>query len=499
MSIVVDEEEPASPGARLMQTPGFGICIYAIMGYMTIIDIDLFKNELVQTLAKHPRFSSLLIEKDKRLGKYSWKRTKVDIDKHVFAPDLDPDMESPDEFVEKFVSSLSRQTLDPAKPLWEIHVLNVKTSDANSTAIFKIHHSIGDGVSLISLVLACAAMRRSSNNPGVEYLPVMPSKKQKANIGILVVMKMLFLSFWTGFLVFYYTLIDLIMVLATMVFLKDTKTPIKGERGVENSPKRFVHRIFDLDDVKLVKNAMHVSVNDVLMGITEAGLSHYLNTRYGATTEKHTENGGEIIKKSNNTLPKNLRIRAGISFNLRPSPSVKDLIEVLDEKKELMGMWGNLVGIVLVPLTIALEDEPLAYIRRAKSTMDRKKLSLAPHCIYVLLKLLINFFGTKAAVLAAKNVSYKTTVGFSNVVGPKEETNLFGHPLSYISPTASGFPLALVINYQSYGNKLVIAVAADEKLIPNPHQICDDLHNSLQVFKEAVIKKGLVKDASNLC
>ncbi|XP_012842408.1 PREDICTED: O-acyltransferase WSD1-like [Erythranthe guttata] len=435
----------------------------------------------------------LKIEKDKRLGKYSWKRTKVDIEKHVFAPELDPDMESPDEFVEKFVSALSRQTLDPTKPLWEIHILNVKTSDANSTAVFKIDHSIGDGVSLISLVLACAAMRRSSNNPGVEYLPVMPSKKQKTNIGILVVMKRLFLSFWTGFLIIYYTLIDLIMVLATMLFLKDTKTPIKGERGVENSPKRFVHRIFDLDDVKLVKNAMHVSVNDVLMGVTEAGLSHYLNTRYG------------------------------ISFNLRPSPSVKDLIEVMDEKRELMGMWGNLVGIVLVPLTIALEDEPLAYIRRAKSTMDRKKLSLAPHCIYVLLKLLINFFGTKvfhfffflsflissssiliyydtqAAVLAAKNVSYKTTVGFSNVVGPKEETNLFGHPLSYISPTASGFPLALVINYQSYGNKLVIAVAADEKLIPNPHQICDDLHNSLQVFKEAVIKKGLVQDASYLC
>ncbi|XP_012853858.1 PREDICTED: O-acyltransferase WSD1-like [Erythranthe guttata] len=229
------------------------------MGYMTIIDIDLFKNELVQTLVKHPRFSSLLIEKDKRLGKYSWKRTKVDIEKHVFAPELDPDMESPDEFVEKFVSALSRQTLDPTKPLWEIHVLNVKTSDANSTAVFKIFdHSIGDGVSLISLVLACAAMRRSSNNPGVEYLPVMPSKKQKTNIGILVVMKRLFLSFWTGFFIIYYTLIDLIMVLATMLFLKDTKTPIKGERGVENSPKRFVHRIFDLDDVKLVKNAMHV-------------------------------------------------------------------------------------------------------------------------------------------------------------------------------------------------------------------------------------------------
>ncbi|KAL7106923.1 hypothetical protein ACP275_06G022300 [Erythranthe tilingii] len=395
-------------------------------------------------------------------------------------------MENPDEFVENFTSGLSRQTLDPTKPLWEIHILNVKTSDANSTVIFKIDHSIGDGVSLISLVLACAAMR----NSGGEYLPVVPSKKQKTNIiadrnsNIGSKMKKLFLSVWTILLVVFYTLIDLIILLATLLFLKDTKTPIRGERGVENTPKRFIHRILNLDDVKLVKTAMHVSINDVLMGVTEAGLSRYLNTRY-ATTEKHE-------KSNNNTLPRNIRLRAGIAFNLRPSPSIKDLIEVMDEKKELKGMWGNLVGLVLIPLTIALQDDPLAYIRRAKSIMDRKKLSLGPNFIFMLLKLLINLFGTKAALLVTRAVFTKTTVGFSNVVGPQEEINLYGHPLSYISPTVSGFPLALVIHFQSYGNKLIIAVAADEKLIPNPHQLCDDLQNSLQDIKQIVIKRGLV-------
>lgn len=55
------EEEPASPTARLMQTPGFDLCIYAVMGYMTVIDLILFKKEIEQTLARHPRFSSLLV------------------------------------------------------------------------------------------------------------------------------------------------------------------------------------------------------------------------------------------------------------------------------------------------------------------------------------------------------------------------------------------------------------------------------------------------------
>ncbi|CAA0843222.1 O-acyltransferase (WSD1-like) family protein, partial [Striga hermonthica] len=53
-------EEPASPGARLMQAPGFDLCILAAMGYSTKIDLDLFKKELGQNVAKHPRFCSLM-------------------------------------------------------------------------------------------------------------------------------------------------------------------------------------------------------------------------------------------------------------------------------------------------------------------------------------------------------------------------------------------------------------------------------------------------------
>lgn len=58
---------------------------------------------------------------------------------------------------------------------------------------------------------------------------------------------------------------------------------------------------------------------------------------------------------------------------------------------------------------------------------------------------------------------------------------------------------ALIIHYNSYANKLIIAMAADEKLIPNPHQLCDDFAKSLQNMKEAVIKTGLVDAGSHFC
>ncbi|KAK4431336.1 O-acyltransferase WSD1 [Sesamum alatum] len=479
-------EEPASPTARLMQAPSFNLCILALLGYSTMIDVNLFKKCLEQTLLKHPRSSSLFVVNDKDRGKWSWRRTRVDLENHVFVPDLDPDMQNPDGFVEDFTAGLSRIPLDYAKPLWEVHILNVKTSDANSVVIFKIHHSLGDGVSMISLVLACA---KKLSDP--ESLPVMPSKKPKQkqkSSGVVGLVKRLFVSIWIIFLVVFNTLIDVALFLATILFLKDSKTPIKGGGKVDRAPKRFVHRVISLDDVKLVKNAMNVSINDVVLGVTEAGLSRYLNTTY----EKRRENGAEVVMKKTRALPRNLRFRSAVIFNLRPTPSIQDLAEMM-EKEELNGMWGNLVALVLLPLTIAVQDDPLRHVRRAKATMDRKKLSLETNIVFIVLKLLIKLFGIKTAAVVVGAVFQNTTMAISNVVGPPEEINLFGHPLCYIAPTVNGFPQALVVHYQTYANKLIICLAADENLIPNPHQLCDDLQQSLQNIKETVMKRGLVK------
>ena len=79
------------------------------------------------------------------------------------------------------------------------------------------------------------------------------------------------------------------------------------------------------------------SVNDVVLGVTEAGLSRYLNSIYGQIIfyyiiyilkyldfdfmylflVNNREKGGE------NNLPKNLGIRSTVVFNLRPSPTIE--------------------------------------------------------------------------------------------------------------------------------------------------------------------------------
>ncbi|PKI18408.1 hypothetical protein CRG98_049318, partial [Punica granatum] len=55
------------------------------------------------------------------------------------------------------------------KPLWEIHVLR-----AHNSMILRIHHSLGDGTSLLSMLLALC---RKADNPG--HLPTIPSAKRR--------------------------------------------------------------------------------------------------------------------------------------------------------------------------------------------------------------------------------------------------------------------------------------------------------------------------------
>lgn len=60
-------------------------------------------------------------------------------------------------------------------------------------------------------------------------------------------------------------------------------------------------------------------------------------------------------------------------------------------KKGSKAKWGNHIGYLLFPFTIALRDDPLDYLREAKATMDRKKASLEAKFSYLISKCLLKF------------------------------------------------------------------------------------------------------------
>ncbi|EXC04169.1 O-acyltransferase WSD1 [Morus notabilis] len=412
-----------------------------------------------------------------------WVRTKVDLDKHVIVADIDSNYtESPDKFLEDYIYNLTKTSLNKLKPMWDLHILNVKTSNAESVLILRVHHSLGDGISLMSLLLACS---RQIANP--QALPTLPTKKNlenNNNPSFIRRFTLRFIGLWWLLQLLWNTIVDVSLFIASAFFLKDTKTPIRAPPGCEYNPRRIVFRIVSLDDFKLVKNAMKLTINDVALGVTQAGLSRYLNRRYG---ENRDDGLGSNVHRNN--LPKKIRLRANLLVNVRPSPGIQDLADMMEKNSE--AKWGNWLGYVFVPFTIALKDDPLDYIRDAKATIDRKKHSLEALCTFSISGLLFSLFGIKSTTALLHRIFSSTTMAFSNVVGPSEEIAFYNHSMTYLAATTYGQPNELMVNFQSYVNKMTMVLSVDETTIPDPLQLCDDIAESLKLIKDVVIERGL--------
>ncbi|KAL0721157.1 hypothetical protein Bca4012_035756 [Brassica carinata] len=351
--------------------------------------------------------------------------------------------------------------LDTSRPLWELHLLDLKTSDAEAVAVLKIHHSLGDGMSIMSLLLAC--MRKTSNP---DELPSLPTASSRLTAGSRSDSRLWWLVkvIWTAVMLMLNTVSDALEFFVTTLCFKDTETPIKGDflSMKKGTGLRLVHR---------------TTINDVVLGVTQAGVSRYLEKRYGE----------EESNTSDKKMPKRTRIRAALLVNLRPTTGIQ-------AKQELADMmatgskcrWGNWFSFLVFPFSVALRDDPLEHLRRAKSIIDRKKNSFGAMLINISCRITVKSFGIQVAATLINRMLSNTTMTFSNMVGPVEEVSFYGHPITYFATSAYGHPHALTIHCQSYMNKMTITLIVDPTVISDPHRLCDDLEESLQNIKAAV-------------
>ncbi|KAF2530305.1 hypothetical protein F2Q70_00045795 [Brassica cretica] len=464
---VTEGEEPVSPFAKLFSLPGLNVFNIVTFGSKTEVDPSTIVEGLKNTLINHPRFSSILVRKAK------WIPTKVKVEDHVTVPEIDPYIENPDEFLENYTSNMALSPMNMSKPLWEFHLLKLKTSHAESVVLARFHHSLGDGMSLwvMGCLLCLLACTRKVRDPRAFPTFVAPKKSKEKNIFWSLVD-------WLWFIVrtIFHTCVEVIMALVFICFSGGTGKHIIGKPGATLSINKFIHQIIPLDDVKNVKNAMNLTVNDVVFGMVQAGLSRYLNQRYDLETTSDTRKALDKICH-----------HGVVFFNLRPNRDIEDLANMMAKGSKCR--WGNSIGYVLIPLWLKSEDDIFEYVRQAKTTMDRKKLSLEPLFSYWLVKLTMEVFGITAVKNLLKRIFDNTTMIFSNVIGPAEEISFFGHQMSYIAASSFGIPQALILVVQSYVDKLIINLAVDLDVIPDPHHLCDLIIEALSMMKSAASEK----------
>ncbi|CAN6844844.1 unnamed protein product [Brassica oleracea] len=131
-------------------------------------------------------------------------------------------------------------------------------------------------------------------------------------------------------------------------------------------------------------------------------------------------------------------------------------------------------------------------VKLVKNIMQMKRIllySLEAFNFYGIIKLTMKFFGEKVVQAISKRLFDHTTLTYLNVMGPDKEISIFDQPISYLAASALTGSQVLNIHFVSYVNKLTISLAVDATVIPDPHRLCDDLVESLNIIKSTALEK----------
>ncbi|XP_047331901.1 wax ester synthase/diacylglycerol acyltransferase 11-like [Impatiens glandulifera] len=239
------DDEPLTPSGRMFLRPEMDQIIHCVFGLGKPIDIQSIKDEMDRNMhIAHPKFTSLLVQD--RHGRHYWRKTQVNIDRHfiIINNHASSQLITDEESVNDYLADLSISSPLPTdKPLWEFHVLV-----PNKCVVLRVHHALGDGISLMALMLSGCRKANDPNNPlvlptGGRYTFERPrtirNLVQATWITTRYVLEFIMRSLW----------------------MRDKTTSLSGGEGVELWPRKLATAKFLLEDMKIVKRAVAGAVS----------------------------------------------------------------------------------------------------------------------------------------------------------------------------------------------------------------------------------------------
>jgi WS/DGAT/MGAT family acyltransferase len=345
--------------------------------------------------------------------------------------------------------------LDDRHPLWEFQL--VEQYEAGSALIARIHHCIGDGMALVSVMMSLTdggadpprrgpstADSAQAEHDWLAEAVLRPltdiTVKALSATGEGVVRSVDALAHPESWLAGrdaaragWHVLQD---VAALALMADDSPTRLKGR------PLGVKHVAWGepiaLDEVKAVGKALGCSVNDVLLSCAAGAFGQWMR-----------EQGDDTRDKS---------IRAMVPVNLRP----------VEEAWKL----GNRFGLAPLVLPVGIEN-PIERAYEVRRRMDEMKQSTQPLLAYAVLA---------ASALFVKPVqdsilglfARKSTAVMTNVPGPREPLFLCGSRLrqSLFWVPASG-DIGVGVSILSYAGGVQFGLITDEHLCPYPQQVVE--------------------------
>ena len=380
-----------------------------------------------------------------------------DIGRHVVRESLEPRSgQSMRDALQERAGELATTPFDPRHPLWQFHL--IEHYDGGSAMLARVHHCIGDGIALISVVMSITdggmdpPQRRKREQPdeaheedwlseavlkpltditikaigmygsGVAKSMEALAHPQQPLLGSLDVARM-------G----YQVVSD---AAALLLMPDDSPTLLKGKP----IGKKIVawSEPMPLDRVKTVGKGLGCSINDVLLACVAGAIGGYLR-----------EQGDD---------PEGKEIRAMVPVNLRP----------IEEAWKL----GNRFGLAPLVLPIGI-DNPVERVYAVRKRMNELKGSYQPLLAFAVLAVAgLTIKPVQDAMLGL--FAKKTTAVMTNVPGPAQPLKLCGATLkqNMFWVPASG-EVGLGVSILTYNGGVQFGLVSDARLCPHPQKIID--------------------------
>ncbi|XP_058092156.1 wax ester synthase/diacylglycerol acyltransferase 4-like [Magnolia sinica] len=351
---------PASPTSEYIHSSILSLSILVVFE----LEIPIKDSKTItllrdQFLPINTRFSSTLVRDEK--GAQSWKRVDINLEDHVKVPHFPTGLppSTYDDYLQDYLTKIALDRLPENRPLWEIHIIKYPTSNAAGTVVFKLHHALGDGFSLMGALFSCfkraddpsLPLTFPTKNPSLKSHWKAEAWKKVSNIAA---------GCW-------YTASDFVQSVLHGTVLEDDRTAIRsGTPQLEFEQFTISTVTFSLDRIRRIKSKFAGTVNDVVVGIIFYAIQLYQQRMGQVTTGR--------------------RMTASVLLNTRMVNGYQSVNDMLKEKT-----WGNHFGFLHIGIpscSNADKENPLTFLINAKKTIRRKRQSLAVYLTGRLLQML---------------------------------------------------------------------------------------------------------------
>ena len=417
------------------------------------VTVEAVRQRVMDKVLKYPRFRQKTVID--ALGA-SWVDDEhFDVERHVVVETLARRRgQSEREALQQRCAELAASRLDPDRPLWQYHL--VEDYEGGSALIIRIHHCIGDGIALVSVMMSITdggadppqVDARHEDVHGGDWLAeavVRPlteaTVKAIGMYGDGLVRTIDLLADppqpWLGSMEMARSAAQVLSDVAALALMPDDSTTLLKARPVGAKAVAWGEPL-PLDEVKAVSKALGCSVNDVLLACAAGAIGDYLR-----------EQGDD---------PAGKEIRAMVPVNLRP----------LDQAWRL----GNRFGLAPLVLPIGI-DNPVERVLAVRQRMRELKESYQPLLAFAILALAGLFLKpVQDAVLGL--FARKSTAVMTNVPGPHEALKFCGSTLrqSIFWVPASG-DIGVGVSILSYAGGVQFGLITDCGQCAQPQRIVE--------------------------